>query len=163
MRSARQSEGFPYEAKTTCYVQVDNYGKVTQVHHNNTELTAAYKKARDGECTLYAVWPGRYSSDLFIIDDLNTFADAFGIFRGDDHVHDIEWKVSEIDDGRSHCAWVNVRFRCNCALDKLGIRKFANDMRAQKGWDIAVSKGYSMHYDSSGTEYIVPVRRSSLK
>jgi len=31
----------------------------------------------DEATTLYAVWPGKWSSDLFIIDDLDGFAKAF--------------------------------------------------------------------------------------
>ena len=45
------------------------------------------------------------------------------------------------------------------ATDIEGIKKFANDMYQQKGWDVAVSKGYGSH----GDEYSVPVRRSSLR
>ena len=163
MRSAKEIDYFPYGAKTTCYILVGKDGAVKQMNHNTAEMTAAYHSALSGEYRIYAVWPGNYRSDLFVVDDLNAFADAFGIRRPDTHVHDIQWHLDEFDDGVSRSAHVAVRFCCGCSLEKLGIRKFANDMYEQKGWDVAVSKGYSTHYDGAVTEYTIPVKRSSLK
>ena len=159
MRSAKEQEFFPYDSKQVCYILVTNSGAVSQVQHNQSELSVAFKAISEGQAALYAVWPGQWISDLFIIDDLNAFADAVGIPREDTHVHDIEWKLSDIDDGVSRYAWVDCKFKCNCSLWKMGIKKFANDMRKQKGWDIATSKGYGSH----GDEYSIPVRRNSLK
>ena len=87
------------------------------------------------------------------------FADAVGIPREDPHVHDIEWNFNGIDDGASRYAWVDCKLKCNGSIWKMGIKKIANDMRKQKGWDVAVSKGYGSH----GDEYSIPVRRNSLK
>lgn len=82
MRSAKESD-FPYKMSTVCYIEVDGNGKVTQVHHKNKsdlpEVTAAYERAAGKLSTLYAVWPGKWSSDLFLIDDLDAFAKSFGI------------------------------------------------------------------------------------
>lgn len=158
MRSAKGQENFPYDSKLVCYILVESDGTISQVQHNLGELSAAYKAVLGGQASLYAVWPGQWRSDLFIIDDLNAFADAVGIPREDSHVHDIEWKLSSVDDGDSRYAWVDCKLRCNCSIWKMGIKKFANDMRTQKGWDIATSKGYGSH----GDEYSIPVRRSSL-
>lgn len=163
MRRAIEVENFPYDAKTTCIISVDGKGNVKQVNQNQSEITAAYNSALSGGCKLYAVWPGQYRSDLFAVDDLNAFADAFGIRRTDNHVHDVEWKLDSFDDGVSRSAWVSVRLRCSCSVEKMGIRKFAGDMYEQKGWDVAISKGYSMHSDGKTTIYTIPVRRSSLK
>lgn len=163
MRYTTEAEVFPYNAKTTYIITVDEKGNVKQVNHNKAEIAAAYKSALSSECKLYAVWLGQYRSDLFAIDDLNAFADAFGIQRPDEHVHDVEWNLDSYDDGKSRSAWVSVRFRCGCSIEKMGIRKFASDMYEQKGWDVAVSKGYSMHSDGKTTTYTIPVRRNTLK
>lgn len=163
MRRTNEVECFPYDAKTTCIISVDGKGNVKQVSHNRAEATAAYKSALAGDCKLYAVWPGQYRSDLFVVDDLNAFADAFGIQRPDDHVHAVEWELDPFDDGVSRSAWVSVRLCCGCSIEKMGIRKFANDMYEQRGWDVATSKGYSMRYDGETTTYSIPVRRSTLK
>lgn len=163
MRRAIEAENFPYDAKTTCIISVDGNGNVKQVNHTKAEVTAAYKSALAGECKLYAVWPGQYRSDLFAVDDLNAFADAFGIQHPSEHVHDIEWALDSFDDGESRSAWISVRFRCDCSIEKMGIRKFASDMYEQKGWDVATSKGYSMRICGNTTTYTIPVRRNSLK
>lgn len=76
MRSIKEQEYFPYEAKSTCFISVDGNGTVKQIHHNKMELTAAYERALSKECKLYAVWPGKYSSDLFIVDDLDAYRDS---------------------------------------------------------------------------------------
>lgn len=84
MRSAKEAGNFPYTMKTVCYFEVYQNGNVKQVHHKNKcdlpDVIEAYKRAVDGVTTLYAVWPGTWSSDLFIIDDLDAFAEHLGIF-----------------------------------------------------------------------------------
>lgn len=83
MRSAKDSQEFPYRMSTMCYFEVYKDGKVCQVHHKNksdiVEVKEAYKRALNKDTTLYAVWPGNWSSDLFIIDDLKKFAKSFEI------------------------------------------------------------------------------------
>lgn len=83
MRSAKKSGNFPYRMSTVCYFEVDKKGNVNQIPHKNKcdldGVIKAYQKASNGDTKLYAVWPGNWSSDLFIIDDLKEFADSFGI------------------------------------------------------------------------------------
>ena len=85
MRSAKQAENFPYCMSTVCYFSVDDAGNVTQLPHKNKSdrprLMEFYEKARNGLLSLYAVWPGNWSSDLFSIDDLDAFAEAFEFSR----------------------------------------------------------------------------------
>ncbi len=159
MRSAKEQEWFPYDSRMTCYILVDSKGQVSHVAHNKSELKSAYDSVVTGNAVLYAVWPGEYRSDLFIIDDINAFADAVGVYRKDEHIHQLEWKISDYDDGVSRYASVSCKFKCGCSFEKIGIKKFANDMREQKGWVVATSKGYGYH----GDEFTVPVSRASLK
>lgn len=81
MRSAKEAGNFPYTMSIVCYFEVDKNGTVQQVPHKNKSdrqnLLEACQRAADGTVTLYAVWPGNWKSDLFIIDDLNAFAEAF--------------------------------------------------------------------------------------
>lgn len=81
MRSAKEAKNFPYCMNTICYFGVDKNGNVSQVRHKNKSdrpgVLAAYQRAVSQTTTLYAVWPGNWSSDLFIIDDLDTFAKEF--------------------------------------------------------------------------------------
>ena len=159
MRSAKEQEFFPYDSKTTCYILVYKNAEVLHVQHNKTDLLKAYKDVVDAKAALYAVWPGNYRSDLFIIDDLNAFADAVGIPRKDNHKHIIEWNISDSDDGVSRYASVECKFKCGCSFHKIGIKKFANDMKEQKGWVVATSTGWGSH----GDIFTVPVTRASLR
>jgi len=81
MRSAKKSDCFPYTMSTVCYFEVDKKGNTNRIHHKNKsdkqEVFESYKRALKKITTLYAVWPGNWSSDLFIIDDLDAFAKAF--------------------------------------------------------------------------------------
>lgn len=78
MRSAKESNNFPYSMDTICYFEVDTDGNVSQIPHKNKSdrenVLEAYQRAKDEITTLYAVWPGNWRSDLFIIDDLDAFA-----------------------------------------------------------------------------------------
>lgn len=158
MRSAKEQEWFPYDSKTTCYILIQN-NNITQIQHTLYDLKSAYQAVLEGSATLYAVWPGQYRSDLFIVDDLDAFADAVGIPRKSNHIHDIEWKISEYGNNNSRYAYVDCKFKCNCSFFKMGIKKFANDMREQRGWNVATSKGYG----GNGEQFSLYVSRSSLK
>lgn len=161
-RSAKDSP-FLYSASQVCYLALDGEGRLTQVGHDFRSAEEAYRRAAAGEIRLYAVWPGQYHSDLLAIDDLNAFADAFGVERPDDHVHDLEWKLSPYDDGTSRYADVHVIFRCGCTLGQGNIRKFSQDMYRQKGWNVAVSKGVSSSRGPAGPEiFTIRVERRTL-
>jgi hypothetical protein len=45
------------------------------------DVRDATRRALAGETTLYAVWPGQWSSDLFVIDEVDKLADAIGLDR----------------------------------------------------------------------------------
>ena len=81
MRSVKKNSDFLFTLDTMCYFEVDKKGIVTQIPHKrkaDRELVyEAYKRAVVKKTTLYAVWPGNWSSDLFVIDDLEAFAVAF--------------------------------------------------------------------------------------
>lgn len=83
MRSAKENN-FPYKMSTICYFEVNKDGNVSQIRHKNksdrSNLLEVYQRAIDKTITLYAVWPGNWSSDLFIIDDLDAFAKEFDLF-----------------------------------------------------------------------------------
>jgi hypothetical protein len=83
MRSAKESDNFPYRMSTMCYFEVNKNGNVTQIPHKNKSDRAmvleAYQRALSKSTVLYAVWLGKWRSDLFIIDDLETFAKEFDL------------------------------------------------------------------------------------
>ena len=59
MRSSKETEGFPYGSNRICYIELFATGEIKQL--------ATYHDK------LFAVWPGQWRSDLFIIDDLEAF------------------------------------------------------------------------------------------
>lgn len=83
MRSAKETKNFPYSMSTVCYFEVDKSGNVSEVYHKNKsdkpKILEVYQRIMNKITTLYAVWPGNWRSDLFIIDDLDAFAKAFDL------------------------------------------------------------------------------------
>ena len=72
MRSAKETGCFPYNSSVVCYFEIFPDGNVKQLTNKNEKL-AAYVNANSGKSTIYAVWPGKWRSDLFIIDDLEAY------------------------------------------------------------------------------------------
>lgn len=83
MRSAKETDNFPYRMSTVCYFEVYKDGTVKRIYHKNKcdfhYVVEAYKRAKNNETIIYAVWPGAHSSDIFIIDDLDILATKFEI------------------------------------------------------------------------------------
>ena len=73
MRSAKETGCFPYRSKVVCYMELTSDGKIKQLSTTNEKLEA-YLNAKSGVSQILAVWPGKWRSDLFIIDDLESFA-----------------------------------------------------------------------------------------
>lgn len=79
MRSAKETGCFPYSRGQVCYMEVSPDGAVTQLSTVG-EKRSAYINAQAGVSKILAVWPGRWRSDLFIIDDLDAFSEKQGLF-----------------------------------------------------------------------------------
>ncbi len=165
MRSTKETPNFPYTLSNICYIEISKDGDISQIPHSKDEIFSAYTKAKSGAVNIYAVWPGQYRSDLFIVDDLDLFAGAYGITTSNTHLHDVEYKISEFDDGKSQYANVDMEFKCGCALDFNNIKSIANDLKQQYGLEMATSTGFGCHQDviSGKTVYSIRVRRSSIK
>lgn len=149
---------FPYTLKTLCYLEVSADGSV----HWGRD-TETYNRALTGQSRLFAVWPGEWSSHLFVIDDLDQYARAFGIIHDEErtglaeHEHQVRWSVhpSEEKPNGSYIT-IDVRLDCGCKIRDLGT--FASQMRQQKGWDIATTGGWG----GGGETYYMRARRKSL-
>lgn len=79
MRSAKETGCFPYGCGQVCYMEVSPDGAVTQLS-TICEKRSAYINAQAGISKILAVWPGRWRSDLFIIDDLDAFSEKQSLF-----------------------------------------------------------------------------------
>lgn len=75
MRSAKEAGCFPFGSKLVCYIEALPTGEVRQLT-TKPEKYEAYLNAKSGASKLLAVWPGRWRSDLFVIDDLDAFCEG---------------------------------------------------------------------------------------
>ncbi|MET9801135.1 hypothetical protein [Streptomyces sp. NPDC006368] len=129
---------------------------------------AAYERALAGTSRLFAVWPGEWSSHLFVIDDLDEYAKAHGIKHDEDrtglkeHVHDVRWEKNSYgnDSPRSPYISIRVSLECGCSIHDLSA--FAAQMKDQQGWVVATSGGWGSSSGPEGTAYSLRVRRKSL-
>lgn len=78
MRMASETGCFPYKSDLVCFMEVEPDGGIMQLH-TKAEKRNACMKAMDGWCRIYAVWPGQWRSDLFLVDDLAAFGEAYGL------------------------------------------------------------------------------------
>lgn len=74
MRSAKASGCFPYKSNLVCFMELWPNGDLIQLS-NKQEKREACLRSIAGKSRVVAVWPGNWRSDLFIIDDLDTFLD----------------------------------------------------------------------------------------
>lgn len=72
MRSAKATEEFPYDSNRICYIELFPTGEIKQLATYGEKIKG-YMRAKEGTSKLFAVWPGQWHSDLFIIDDLEAF------------------------------------------------------------------------------------------
>ena len=158
--AAAVGRDFPYTASTVCYIEVSGDGAVSHGADAGT-----YARVRSGESRLFAVWPGEWRSDLFVIDDIDEYARAHGFIHDQartglaDHEHAVRWSLDPSEDEpMGSYITIRVHLDCDCSIRDLGT--FAKQMRAQRGWDIATSTGWGGS-GASGT--YIRVRRRSLE
>jgi len=157
---------FPYTSPIVCYIEVNQVGNVSQVNNHNMAL---YTRIKNGESKLYAVWPGQYRSDLFLIDDPTEYAKARGIIPDPErtglreHEHQVWWQIASSEsNSRGAYVPVNVRLDCGCRIKD--IRTFAEHMHQQKSWNVAVGTYPGSYQEGQKLPiYTVRVQRSSLR
>jgi hypothetical protein len=166
MRLASESENFPFELATVCYIEVGADGGVTSPPEEHVQ-----DRVRRGESRLYAVWPGHYRSDLFLIDDIDEYEKALGLQHDpvrtglQEHKHQVRWSISPCED-RPTGAYVSVEARLDCGCEVKDLKTFARHMRDQRGWDIATTAAWETSSPTSDAHarptYTFRIRRRSL-
>ncbi|MCC9308437.1 hypothetical protein LN042_15300 [Kitasatospora sp. RB6PN24] len=153
---------FPYTRKTLCYIEIAEDGTVSQGTDAGT-----YDRARTGKSRLFAVWPGEWSSHLFVIDDLDEYARAHGLIHDQDrtgladHEHVVRWEVDPYE-AKPMASYISIQLELDCGCTIEDRRTFASQMRAQRGWDIATSGGWGKRTGQGRTTYSLRARRKSL-
>lgn len=70
--------GFPHGwTGGLCYFEID-HGEVRWVKGRD-EVRDAIRRARARKSEVYVAWPGRYRTDLLLVDDLSAAAEALGV------------------------------------------------------------------------------------
>ena len=75
-KSSEVDTDFPYKSDRVCYILVMSDGSVTSPRLVGERKRAA-RALRDGDGQLFAAWPGQYRTDLFEIDDVEAFVNAY--------------------------------------------------------------------------------------
>ena len=164
-RSAKQSgQDFPYEYATTCFIEIWADGTVSQ-----GAGAAAYERAKAGKSRLFAVWPGQYRSDLFVIDDLDEYAKAIGLIHDQErtglaeHAHKVRWKPHPYGQDNPRSPYITIEIELDCGCEIRDRHVFAAHMRKQHGWDLATSGGWGGTGMPGGKRtYTLRARRKSL-
>lgn len=116
-RQAADSESFPYGEDTTPFIMVKG-GKVTWAGRKADKV--AMLKERGGK--ILAVWPGKWSSDVFEVNDRVRALAALGdpsamkALSTCDHT----FKIREERQVTSRTRSVEVEMLCGCAPDYFG-------------------------------------------
>jgi len=169
MRKASGVENFPYRSSVNCYIEVSPDGIVRNIAHRNksdiNEVKAAYTRVCNRESRLFCAWPGNYRTDLFEIDDLDAFADAFGFIcetNPDEHIHSFTWEVDE-KNSTSQTAYVRIKFACDCESPLYDTNeKLDTFLKKHLGWSVATSKGRGGSSGASGVEIGLYVHLATL-
>lgn len=163
--AAEVGKTFPYTQSTVCVIEVGKDGTVS--YGGGAD---AHGRAVAGSSRLFAVWPGQWQSDLFEIDDLDEYARALGLIHDQertgvaDHEHEVTWAENPYDPGNRQYVGIVLRFKCGCSIKSLAV--FADQMKEQRGWDVARSGGWGSSGGASpddDREWSFRVRRSTLK
>jgi len=169
LRNVSDSENFPFLNPTNCYFEIQKGGQVINIPHKNRSdlrfIQESYERVKNDGSRLYVVWPGKWSADLFIVDNMTAFANAFGIESDEGFgIPPFRWKISDYDKQEGQSAWVEINFAGGFKLDNNNIRAFAEFVRKNIGWDIYISNGISSggNITTGEVRHTISVRRKSL-
>lgn len=116
-RQAADSENFPYGAETTPFIMVKS-GKVTWAGRKADKI--AMLKERGGK--ILAVWPGKWSSDVFEVNDriraLAALGESSAIKALSNCNH--RFKIHSEHQSTSRTRAVEVELLCGCTPDYFG-------------------------------------------
>lgn len=126
MRKVSENKGFPFLSEDLCYYELVN-NDLKDLIRNENLLREAYNRAKNKESKLYIAWHGNYRTDMFELDHLDSFAQAFG-FEEQKHIHDIEWKFYDKEEKGAYTS-LEINFKCGCTFDGCdGIRKLKKEL-----------------------------------
>lgn len=80
MRNTSDNPEFPWLDRRVCFfVQSMADARIHSVGIDRESRAEAIRMTDAGDLALYAVWPGQYRSDLFLVDDLTDMAEVYQV------------------------------------------------------------------------------------
>jgi len=164
MRFTSQTPNFPWKDRKISYVFVDKSLNVFQVGgYWDISHESAYKKAKEGLGKLIAVWPGSYTTDAFLVDNLDDYGAVFGFVMKVLPVKIIGYKrKTDYDLKVSKYVCFYLETKEDLSLSDLFITQFSMMIQKKYGWRVCTSKGYSSSRLKDGNLqlnlYVMPMK-----
>ena len=148
MRLISENPEFPWKDRDICYIYFDKNLNSYQVG-SSKDISAlnAYELAKEGKGKIVAVWPGKYRSDAFLIDDLDAYAVAFG-FDYKPLPIEIVGFVCRSEQGVAVSKYYDFFIKDDkeiVSFDDTFLSRFSEELKHKYGWTIAKSKGCGSH------------------
>lgn len=77
MRLTSDNSDFPWRMQTVCYICIVN--NIPKQIGTDITRKDAYQEVLEGNAAIVAVWPGKWRSDAFLVDNIETYAEAFDL------------------------------------------------------------------------------------
>lgn len=167
MRKTSMISNFPWEDTTICYLYWAN-GKAEQIIDKDSAYNAC-KLAIKGKTQIVAVWPGKWRTDPFLVDDLVKLGSVFDItVKEDAHGKMIVRKTLEpfplevlgythLDGSLDTKTKKNVTFYLDGVVPAFKIpsfeKRFSEMLKKKFGWMMIATDGYSVNRSETWDDY----------
>ena len=140
-------KGFRYDLRGLSYFEVHNDMMITLVdskigsieRKEEDSCYGAYQRSNAGESRILVSTLDRYNNSvIYLVEDLDAFADSFGIRRESDHVHDIKWRLSKTSSDDKRYVYIDVTMMCGCKMGKENARVMRDVLRETLGCDVVL-------------------------
>ncbi len=141
---------FPYDlASLMCYLFISPSGETFQLP-NDISFKDAYDKAVTNKGKILVIWPGKWRTDAFEVDDLHEFGLAKGCIQEDLPIKILGYRISPFNSPRG-ATDMNVFIEFTCPKDEIDAIRYLPNFSERMfsmlhnhfGWNIATSKGSS--------------------
>lgn len=149
--------GFRYDLTGLSYYEIHNDASITCIdsqigaiqRRNENSCYGAYLRAKAGESYILVTVLKTYSkSVIYIVEDLEAFADAFGIRRESEHAHDIDLKLCDRSSDDKRYVYVDVTMKCGCKIGKENARAIHSALREKFGCEVVLNSFPSISKNS---------------
>lgn len=142
MRKTSENETFPWKQFDVCYLYIKN--DTAQQIGDEISHEEAYYNAKKGIGSIVAIWPGKWKSDAFLIDDIETFGLHFGCIHEPLPITYIGYSRREqYDTPQSKFIDIYIKTDKHPSQIPNFQARLNEELNRKFGWNIATSKGIS--------------------